>query len=191
MIKELYDKGYVNVENGSISYFTEAIDVFKAGQGGFFVGLCSDIAHWKDFGDALGYENIGYFPSPVAQGAAFPQAQVNQGAGLGMVAVNYGKHKDAAVKYIKFYTSGKGGQILMNASGAIVPNSTIPVDANNPMLQTILTQLNTNGVPDIMTCVPGGMVNDFYNFQYLYFISKEITVDDYIKQVQELYRNSL
>jgi ABC-type glycerol-3-phosphate transport system substrate-binding protein len=127
----------------------------------------------------------------VAAGAAYPNAQVNQGAGLGMAVVNYGKNKDAAVKYIKFYTSGKGGQIIMNASGAIVPNSTIPVDANNAMLKTIMDKLNANGVPDFMNCVPGGMVTDFYNFQYLFFISKEISIDAYIKQVQELYRNSL
>ncbi len=63
MIKKLYDKEYVNVENGSIAYFMDAIERFKQGQGGFFVGLTSDIAHWKDFGEALGYENIGYFPS--------------------------------------------------------------------------------------------------------------------------------
>jgi ABC-type glycerol-3-phosphate transport system substrate-binding protein len=191
MIKELYDKGYINVENGSISYFMDAIDAFKAGKGGFFPGLCSDIAHWKDFGEALGYANVGYFPAPAAPGAAFPNAQVNQGAGLGMVVVNYGKNKDLAVKYIKHYTSGKAGQILMNASGAIVPNSTIPIDAGNPMLKTILEKMNSNAVPDFMAVVPGGMVNDFYNFQYLFFISKEISIDDYIKRVQELYKNSL
>ena len=191
MIKELFDKGYVNVENGSISYFMDAIDAFKAGKGGFFPGLCSDIAHWKDFGEALGYTNVDYFPAPVAQGAAFPNAQATQGAGLGMIVVNYGKNKDLAVKYIKHYTSGKGGQILMNASGAIVPNSTIPIDAGNPMLKTILDKMNSSAVPDFMTAVPGGMVNDFYNFQYLFFISKEISLDDYIKRVQELYKNSL
>jgi ABC-type glycerol-3-phosphate transport system substrate-binding protein len=191
MIGELYDKGYINVENGSISYFMDAIDAFKAGKGGFFPGLCSDIAHWKDFGEALGYNNLGYFSAPVAQGAASPNAQVNQGAGLGMVVVNYGKNKDLAVKYIKHYTSGKGGQILMNASGAIVPNSTIPIDANNPLLNTIMGKMNSDAAPDFMALVPGGMVNDFYNFQYLYFISKEISLDDYIKQVQELYKNSL
>ncbi|MDR2629679.1 MAG: extracellular solute-binding protein [Spirochaetaceae bacterium] len=191
MIRELYDKGYINAENASISYFSDAIDAFKTGKGGFFPGLCSDIAHWKDFGEALGYENIGYFSAPVAQGAPFPNAQVNQGAGLGMAVVNYGKNKDIAVKYIKFYTSGRGGQILMNASGAIVPNSTIPVDSNNQILASIMDKMNKNGVPDYMTLIPGGMVNDFYNFQYLYFISKEISLDDYIKNVQELYRNSL
>jgi ABC-type glycerol-3-phosphate transport system substrate-binding protein len=191
MIKSLYDKGYINVENGSISYFMDAINSFKAGNGGFFVGLCSDIAHWKDFGDALGYENVGYFPSPVASDAMYPNAQVNQGAGLGMAVVNYSKNKEMAVKYIESYTSGEGGKVLMDASGAIVPNSSIVVDSSNEMLSQILMHMTEYGVPDYMNSVPGGMVTDFYNFQYLYFISGEISEADYIQTIQKLYKNSL
>lgn len=191
MIKSLYDKGYVNVENGSISYFMDAINSFKAGNGGFFVGLCSDIAHWKDFGDALGYENVGYFPSPVLPKVAYPDAQVNQGAGLGMAVVSYGENKEMAVKYIESYTSGEGGKVLMDASGAIVPNSTIPVDTSKEMLSQILSYMTTSGVPDFMNKVPGAMITDFYNFQYLYFISNEISEAEYIKTVQKLYTSSL
>jgi ABC-type glycerol-3-phosphate transport system substrate-binding protein len=190
-IKELFDKGYVNVEAGSITYFTESIDMFKSGIGGFFPGLNSDIANWKDFGTALGYENVGYFSAPVLPGAAFPNAQINQGAGLGFAVVNYSKNKDLAVEYIKHYTSGAGGKLFMDASGAIVPNKTIPVDSSNQLLGIVLDQMNNNPVNDFMNIIPGGMVEDFYNVQYLYFISNEISTDDYIKQVQELYRNSL
>ncbi|MDR2304543.1 MAG: extracellular solute-binding protein [Treponema sp.] len=191
MIKELFDKGYINVENASMVYFMDAIDAFKAGQGGFIPGLCSDIAHWKDYGEALGYDNVGYFPGPVVQGAPYPNAQVNQGAGLGMAVVNYGKNKDAAVKYIKFYTSGQGGKIFMDASGAIVPNSSIPIDTNNKLLTTVLSEMNNYGTADYMTLIPGGMFAEYNNLQYWYFVSDEISLDDYIRQVQELYKNSL
>ena len=191
MIKELFDKDYVNVENGSITYFTEAIDLFKAGKGGFFIGLTSDIAHWKDFGDALGYDNVGYFSSPVAANAPYPDLQTNQGAGLLLEVVNYGKNKDMAVEYIKHYTSGEAGKLFMNESGALVPNSTIPVDQSNKLLTTILGKMNNNAVSDYEQLIPGGMIADYQNFMYLYFVSKEISLDDYIKQVQQLYVNLL
>ncbi|HKM07660.1 MAG TPA: extracellular solute-binding protein [Sphaerochaeta sp.] len=191
MIKELYAKGYVNVENGSIPYFMDGINAFKAGNGGFFPGLASDIAHWKDFGDAFGYENVGYFSSPVAAGAAYPDAQVNQGAGIGFAITAYSKHTDAAAKYVKFMTSGEAGKIFMDATGAIVPNSTIPADTSNVVLGTILDKMNTHGVPDYMNIVPGGMINDFYNFQALYFISGEMSEAQYIKQIQQIYENNL
>jgi ABC-type glycerol-3-phosphate transport system substrate-binding protein len=191
MIKELYDKGYINVENASIPYFMDAINEFKSGNGGFFPGLVSDIAHWKDFGEALGYENIGYFSAPVAANAAFPEAQVNQGAGIGFAVTSYSKHLDAATKYVKFMTSGEAGKIFMDATGALVPNSTIPIDASNLMLNDILKRMNDNAVPDFRNVAPGGMFLDFYNFQTLYFISGEMSEADYIEQVQKLYLNNL
>ena len=191
MIKELYDKGYINVENGSIPYFVDAITDFQNGNGGFFPGLASDIAHWKDFGEAFGYENVGYFSAPVAANAAFPNAQVNQGAGIGFAVTAYSPHTEAAAKYAKFMTSGAAGKIFMDATGAIVPNSTIPIDASNVTLSNILEKMNTYGVPDLMNVVPGGMIQDFYNFMTLYFISGEISEARYIDQVQRLYTNNL
>lgn len=191
MIKTLYDKDYINVENGSIPYFMDAINTFKAGKGGFFCGLTSDIAHWKDFGDALGYDNVGYFSSPVNPDAKYSKSQVNQGAGLGLAVVNYGKHINEAVKYVMYFTSGKAGKVFMDASGAIVPNKTIPIDATNKMLSDILSKMDADAAPDIMTRVPGGMVNDFYNYMSLYFIAKEITEDKYIEAVQKLYKSNL
>jgi ABC-type glycerol-3-phosphate transport system substrate-binding protein len=191
MIKELYDRGYVNVTNGSIPYFMDAINEFKNGNGGFFPGLTSDIAHWKDFGEALGYENIGYFPAPVADNAAYPDNQVNQGAGIGFAVTEYSAHREAAVKYAKFMTSGEAGKIFMDATGAIVPNSTIEVDASNPMLSEVLAHMNGATVPDILNRVPGGMIQDFYNFMNLYFIADEISQDEYIKRVQNIYESNL
>jgi len=191
MIKTLFDKGYVNVENGSIPYFMDAINLFKSGQGGFFCGLTSDIAHWKDFGEALGYANVGYFPSPIPAGAPYPRAQVNQGAGLGIAAVNYRPNVDAAIKYISFFTSGKAGKVFMDASGAIVPNNTIPVDSSNAMLSEILSRMSSDAAGDFMTKVPGGMVSDFYNFCFLYFIAGEITEGEFIDKVQKIYKDNL
>jgi ABC-type glycerol-3-phosphate transport system substrate-binding protein len=191
MIKRLYDYGYVNVTNASIPYFMDAINEFKNGNGGFFPGLTSDIAHWKDFGEALGYANIGYFPAPVADNAEYPENQVNQGAGIGFAVTEYSPHRDAAVKYAKFMTSGEAGKIFMDATGAIVPNSTIPVDSSNPMLTEVLNYMNGATVPDILNRVPGGMIQDFYNFMNLYFIANEISQEEYIAQVQNIYENNL
>lgn len=191
MIKELYDRGFVNWENGSIPYFMDAIDQFKNGNGAFFIGLTSDIAHWKDFGEVLGYENLGYFPSPVANNAAYPEAQVNQGAGIGFGVAGHSSDKEAAMKYVHFMTSGKAGKIFMDATGAIVPNTTVPADTSNLLLGEILDRMNTDSVSDFMNKVPGGMIQDFYNFTNLFFIANEIDQDQYIQQIQKIYKNNL
>lgn len=79
----------------------------------------------------------------------------------------------------------------MDATGAIVPNSTIPMDSSNPVLSKILDHMNNNAVPDILNRIPGGMINDFYNFMNLYFIANEISQEKYIEQVQNIYKNNL
>ncbi len=191
MIKTIFERAYVNVENGSIPYFMDAINMFKSGQGGFFCGLTSDIAHWKDFGEALGYENVGYFPAPVSPRASHPERQVNQGTGIALAAVSYSPELEAAKKYISYYTSGDAGKVFMEASGAIVPNSTIPVDSDNRMLTDILERMNNNAAGDFMTKVPGGMVSDFYNFSFLYFIADEMTEENFINRVQKAYEDNL
>ncbi|MDR0657315.1 MAG: extracellular solute-binding protein [Treponema sp.] len=189
MIKELFTRGYVNADNASLSLFMDAIDLFKSGQGGFFIGLNSDIAHWKDFGESLGYNNVGYFPGPIPQGSAFPDAQVNQGAGLGMSVMNYRPNKDAAVKYIKFYTSGKGAKIFLDASGAIVPNTTVPMDTGNNLLSTVLNEMNVHGGLDYSGFIPAGMSADYDSLNYLFFVSGEISIDSYIRQLQDLIQS--
>jgi hypothetical protein len=92
---------------------------------------------------------------------------------------------------MEFYTSGAGAKVFMDASGALVPNSTVPVDASNALLQNVLKCMSGQTAPDFMNIVPGGMVNDFYNWQTSFFISKEISMDDYIAKVQSLYKNNL
>jgi hypothetical protein len=51
--------------------------------------------------------------------------------------------------------------------------------------------MNNHGTADYIMLIPGGMLDDYGNLMYLYFISQEISLDNYIRQVQELYRNSL
>ena len=193
MIRELFDRNFINVEAGSISYFMDAIEMFKAGRGGFYPGLNSDIANWFDFGNALGgFQNVGYFSSPVHPTARFPNAQVNQGAGIGYAVNTNSRNTELAVKYAIFNTSGQGAKIFMDYTGAIVPNNSVPIDANNALLSQVLTAMNANPAGDFMQALPAGMSEDLLHpIQFRFFISREITIDEYIRQVQALYTNSL
>ena len=38
IIKTLFEMDYVNIENPSIPYFMDGINLFKSGEGGFFIG---------------------------------------------------------------------------------------------------------------------------------------------------------
>jgi len=186
MIRELFDKNFINRDAASISYFMDGIEAFRAGRGGFFVGLNSDIANWSDFQRALGTQNVGYFSAPVHPTARFPKAQVNQGAGIGFSVVNYSKNKALATEFVKFMTMGEGARIFMERSGAIVPNSNVPVDAGNALLSQVLSRMSSDPVNDWVGIIPVSE-DDLHRVQSLFFISKEITIDQYVSQMQALF----
>lgn len=189
MLKELYDRELVNVENGSIPYFMDAVEQFKQGNGGFFVGLTSDVAHWKDFGEALGYENLGYFPSINHPEAEYRNRQVNQGAGIGLAIMESSDEKELAADYIYEYVHGESGSVWVDTVGAILPTSSSSSD--NEMLSNIVSLMNQNAVPDFYTLLEPGFASDLYNYMQLFFLAEDISLEEYISRLQSAYEESL
>lgn len=60
---ELKSKGYFDEEQLFAADFIDASESFGRGEGGFFIGLLSDRTNWKEFSEAFGAENCGYFPN--------------------------------------------------------------------------------------------------------------------------------
>lgn len=191
-VKRLYTEGYITKEAGAIPYFMDAIEKFKAGEGGFFIGLTSDIAHWKDFGDTLGKKNVGYFPSINFPDAQYKDRQVNQGAGLGMVALTYSDHVEESVTYISEYVRGDIARVFVEATGAIVPNKNIDFGAlGYDILVEIVDYMNDNAVPDFYTMLDSGTAQEMYNYFQLFYNADEVSIDGYIKGLQNSYEMNL
>lgn len=189
MLKTLFSKGYVSLDNGSIPYFMDAIEIFKAGEGGFFFGLTSDIAHWKDFGDAFGYENLGYLPSINTSNAPYKDRQSSQGAGIGFVVLKNSKNIDAAMDYMYEYIHGESANLFLNRTGAIVPNKNIPI--TNKTLEKIVEFMGSNAVPDFYSQLSAGFAAEIYNYFQLFFVADEISLNEYIESLQKAYELNL
>jgi len=185
MIKTLFTKGYVMTENATMPYFMDAIEVFKSGEGGFFVGLTSDIAHWKDFGDAFGYENLGYIPSVNSAKAKYKNRQANQGAGIGFAVQESSKHKEESVDYLYELIHGESANIFLNRTGAIIPNKNLPIE--NQSLATVVGFMSKNAVPDFYNQLDAGFGAEFYNYIQLFFLADEMTLNEYIESLQKSY----
>jgi len=100
-IKTMFDKGYFSEDGTSTPYFVDAINNYSAGKGAMFVGLLSDIGHWKNFDDALGKDNIGYFPVINLPGAKYKDLQVLQPTGIGYSVMSWSKNPAQAAKLLK------------------------------------------------------------------------------------------
>ncbi len=186
MIKELRDKEYLDPKGASMPLFMDAIEKFKTGQGAIFLGLLSDIAHWKDFCDALGNDKVGYFPNINHPSAKFKDAQNSSGAGIGFSIMTYSKLKDKAALYLQHYVTGEAPKVFVKKTGAIVPNGNIDYSSlGYPVLTQILTHVAKAGTPDFVAFVPAAANNDLQAYDQLLFNSKEISIEKYIEEVQK------
>lgn len=189
MLKILFTKGYVNTENATMPYFMDGIETFKLGEGGFFFGLTSDIAHWKDFGEAFGYENLGYLPNFNSDKAAYSDRQSSQGAGIGFAVLKDSKNIDTAVDYLYEYVHGESASLFVSRTGAILPNKNLPIE--NPALAEIVNFMSTNGVPDFMQQLDTGFQTELYSYIQLFFVLDTMTLNEFIEKVQKAYEQNL
>ncbi|MGO8694996.1 MAG: ABC transporter substrate-binding protein [Rectinemataceae bacterium] len=188
MVDVLLKKGYIDPEGGSVNYFMDAVEAFKAGKSAIFVGLTSDVAHWKDFEGALGVGKVGYFPNINSPEMKYRDRQMVQGAGIQWAVNKSSAHRDLAVKYIEAYTRGEGARLFMEKTGAIVPNSKIDASKfSSRLLPRILSLMNRNGVMDYSIYVPVTVYNGWVKATELYVVAKSIGPDEFIAQAQAGY----
>jgi ABC-type glycerol-3-phosphate transport system substrate-binding protein len=186
MMYELRKNDYLDPVGADMPLFMEAIDKYKAGKGAFFCGLLSDIAHWKDFCDALGKDKVGYFPNLNHPSAKYKDRQNTMGAGIGWSITSWSNHKDQAAKFVIHYISGDAPLEFVNQTGALVPNNKIDYSTlGYGVLTDILDYLSKNPVEDFVAYVPAAANNDLQSYDQLLFNAKEISVDRYIESVQK------
>jgi hypothetical protein len=188
IVKELFDKEYIDMTGTSVPYFVDSINNYKAGKGAMFIGLVSDIGHWKDFCDALGKDNIGYFPTINFTEAKNKNIQVLQPCGIGFSVMEWSKNKEMAAEVIKGYASGKGNSIWMSKTGALSPNKKVDIQKlGYPLVQQIMNQKFATDFNTFLTNEDANQNMDRYIAQY--FVSKEISKEKFIESFQGMLDN--
>lgn len=189
IVKELFDKGYIDPEGTSVPYFVDAINNFKAGKGAMFIGLLSDIGHWKNFCDSLGKDNIGYFPTINFNEAKNKNIQVLQPCGIGFAIMKWSKNKDEAAKVIEGYAKGEGNSIWVSMTGALSPNKNMDINKlGYPLVGQIMKQTFATDFNTLLLNEDANQNMDRYIAQY--YVSKEITKDKFIASFQKMLDNA-
>jgi hypothetical protein len=187
MMLELKQKGYFDPNGASIPYFMDAINNFAAGKGAIFCGLLSDVANWKQFSDALGKDNVGYFPSINFVGAKYKDMQSFQPVGIGFGVMTWSKNKDMAAKYAEFYARGEGAQTFVKGTGALSPNTTLDTSAlGYPILKDISGYLKKNISEDYQTMFIGSFEDEVIAATQQLLITGEINPDKFANQVEKI-----
>jgi raffinose/stachyose/melibiose transport system substrate-binding protein len=189
IVKEIFDKGYIDPDGTSVPYFVDAINNFSAGKGAMFIGLISDIGHWKNFGDALGKDNVGYFPTINFPEAKYKDIQVLQPCGIGYSIMKWSKNKDLAAKVIEGYARGEGNAIWMSMTGALSPNKNMDINKlGYPLVGQIMKLTFASDFNTLLLNEDANQNMDRYLAQY--YVSEEITEDKFITSFQKMLDNA-
>ncbi len=185
LLDEMQMKGYFDPEASGLSYWGDVRPRFHSGKGAMIYGLLSDIAHWKEFSDALGKENVGFFPNVNMPGQPAQDRLAFQGAGIGYGIFTWSKHQEAAVKYAEFYAR-EGAVVLMQDLGALVPNTKLDISSlDYPALKDILSYIETTPTATYDRFMPGSLTKMVEQNQSALWMNGEITFDEYIQNIQE------
>jgi raffinose/stachyose/melibiose transport system substrate-binding protein len=188
IVADLVKKGYMDPDQSSIPYFMDAANMFAAGKGAMFVGLLSDVCHWKVFNDGLGKDNVGYFPSINFPEASYKDQQVGQPAGIGYAIMSWTKHPDEAVKVVEGYARGEGAATWMGMTGALAPNKN--VDINKLGYPLVAEILKRSANLDFITLMNREEQENFDRYCMQAYIAEEIDLDKFIDSVQQAMDNS-
>ncbi|MHC1691509.1 MAG: ABC transporter substrate-binding protein [Sphaerochaetaceae bacterium] len=188
IMKEIFQKGYMDPAGTSTPYFMDAANNFAAGKGAMFIGLLSDVCHWKVFCDALGNDSVGYFPTINFPEATYKDQQVGQPAGIGYSVMKWSKNPDAAMKVVAGYARGEGNAIWMGMTGALSPNKNVDIKSlGYPLVGKILEK---PFVLDFNTLLLNEDANgNFDRYCAQAYISNEVSLDKFIDSAQGMLDN--
>lgn len=103
----------------STPMFVDSFESFMRGDAAHVLGLTSDIAHWKDFEDFLGAENVGSFLPVIINPEVTDQVlPIDGGIGYGVTA--WTEHPEEAMELAKFMLESDNLYVLFESAGAMV-----------------------------------------------------------------------
>jgi ABC-type glycerol-3-phosphate transport system substrate-binding protein len=123
-LQELKDKGCFQEGFMSTALWPEARYVFLRGEAAFFLGLISDVAHWKDFAEHLGAENVGVMTCPVFQ--AGPEAdRFPVGGAFAYALTAWTKVPKEGFAYVAFVANEENARTFLTQVGSFPANQRV------------------------------------------------------------------
>jgi len=133
---EMNDRGWIQKGANSTAKFMDEYEMFMRSDAAHTVGLLSDVAHWKQFGEFLGDENLGAFPMPTP-GVAEAKLPFAGGIGWGVSAKS--ENQDAARALVSILTDADRQATFALETGALPANPNVDTSKlSSPSLSAIL-----------------------------------------------------
>lgn len=173
----------------STAKFMDEYEQFMRGEGANTIGLMSDVAHWKQFDEFLGAENVGVFrhPSPTAAAdktageAYFPFA-----GGIGYGVNKNSANLDLAVALATELASAGPIQHFVNDAGVVPANTSVDTAGlSSPSVISILGWMADYGAPTAHANSSPQELEEWHRQSQL-LLNGETTVDDAAARLDEV-----
>jgi ABC-type glycerol-3-phosphate transport system substrate-binding protein len=184
LIKELRTRGFLDSSGAYRDHIVDASRAFRQGEAGMYLGLFSDISHWKEFTQALGSDGLGFFGSIDLPETVGPSRACVQAAGVVYAVLNSSPLAKTAIDYVSGYLSPDMAAILVSQVGALVPlrGQSYPVE-EYPVLELVLVALETGGI-DTELYYPALSIKDaLFRYDELFFNTQEISLETYLNSL--------
>ena len=166
----------------SIPYFMDGIDTFKQGKAAIINGLASDVAHWFEFGEALGDENVGWFATVGFEGENGGKPYYYPvGSGSGWAIPNYATNQQSGLDYARLAASPDVAEVMIKV-GKIPALKNAPMDKAPAVLKDILAAVEA--YPHLQAG-PTPEVESSIGLQMLDVLTGGTDVDSALGKVQE------
>ncbi|SFR34989.1 multiple sugar transport system substrate-binding protein [Yoonia tamlensis] len=181
LFADMNARGWLQEGANSTAKFMDEYEMFMRSEAAHTVGLLSDVAHWKQFGEFLGDENLGAFAMPVP-GAEVANLPFTGGIGWAVSASS--ENQEAAQDLVKILTDPTREAIFAFDTGALPANPDVDTSGlSSPTLTHIL---------GLMTAQPAGMAHSVMNPAVLeewkrqsqLLLGEETSVDDAIAAME-------
>ena len=183
-LKELNDRGCFQDGFMSTALWPDARYVFLRGQAGFFLGLISDVAHWKEFAKFFSPENVGVMTCPIFQPG--PDADKFPIGGAFAYAVTaWSKCPKEAFDYIAFVASEENAKTFLSEVGSFPANQGYDRDLlTDPTAKVIAGWLASGRTGSQMTGKAPMALGDVLNRECQRILSDQATVADALAAIE-------
>jgi raffinose/stachyose/melibiose transport system substrate-binding protein len=155
--------------------------MFMRGEAASTIGLLSDVAHWKQFDEFLGADNLGVFrhPSPtIAADKTEGEPKVPVSGGIGYGVNKASANVDLAKAFVAELASPGPIQTFVNIAGVVPANTKVDTSGlASPSIKTILEWLGTSSAPTAHANASAQELEEWHRQSQL-LLNGETSVDD-------------
>ncbi|MAM08916.1 MAG: ABC transporter substrate-binding protein, partial [Rhizobiaceae bacterium] len=149
------------------------------------IGLISDVAHWKQFDEFLGADNLGVFIHPAPE-MAFDKLRMPVSGGIGYGVNKDSEHLELAEKLAVTLADPGPIAVFVNDAG-VVPASTV-VDTSSlssPSVIEILGYLNDQSAPTAHSSVTAEELTEWHRQSQL-LLNGDTTVEEAASRMDDV-----